>query len=80
MRRAAVDWVLYKDHDNIKLRRIGADAEVWIFGPSDPTEIGSFESVCSILNIPTDVIQDKISKMTETQARNLRGMEFGDEW
>jgi hypothetical protein len=80
MRRAAVDWVLYRDHDNIKLRRIGTDADAWIFSGENSLEIGSFESVCSILNIPSDVIQGKITNMTETQARNLRGMEFGDEW
>jgi len=79
LRRACVDWILYRDHDNIKLKKIGSDAGAWIFDDDD-SNIGSFLSVCSIINLPPSLIRKKITSMSEEEARRLRGMEFGDEW
>ena len=80
VRRAAVDWVLYKDHPNSKLSKLGVDADAWIFGNEDSHPLNSFESVCGMLDIEVGLIRLKVSSLTEEDARKLRGMEFGDEW
>jgi hypothetical protein len=79
IRRAAVDWVLYREHPNPKLVKLGLDADTWVFSFENDS-INSFESVCSILDIKASVIRDKITNLAEEDARKLRGMEFGDEW
>ncbi len=78
LRRAAVDYALYKDHPNIKLKKTGLDAQRWMYAPSNNNDINSFEVVCSILNLPVDLVRDKVENLTEDEARRLRGMEFGD--
>jgi hypothetical protein len=80
VRRAAVDWVLYKDHPNTKFRKIGNDAGFWIFQEEDENRLSSFCCVCDILGLDREFMRSKIKAMTEEQARCLRGMEFGDEW
>lgn len=82
LRRAIVDWVLYRNHDNVKLKKLGFSAEQWIFHsePDDGSDISSFESVCSMMGVTADFMRTKITALTEEQARRLRGMEFGDEW
>ena len=79
LRRAVVDWILYKSHSNIKLKKVGADAGAWIFDDEN-LGVGSFLSVCNIINLPPSLIRSKINNMSEEEARRLRGMEFGDEW
>lgn len=80
LRRAVVDWVLYRNHDNVKYKKIGFHAETWIFSPGTESEISSFESICSMIGVPASFMRRKIRELTEEQARRLRGMEFGDEW
>lgn len=79
LRRACVDWVLYKSHKSSKMRRHGKDAELWIFGSSSE-EVNSFNYVCEILDLKPESIRTKIRNMDEDTTRRLRGMEFGDEW
>lgn len=79
MRRAVVDFVLYRQHKSVKLRRIGRDADIWLFGPSSMSDFSSFVSICSYMNLPPSLLRDKIRAMTEEDARRLRGMEFGDD-
>ena len=80
LRRAAVDWVLYRAHPNVKLKKRGRDAELWIFNQESGDDISSFDSICSIMGISSEFIQARISRLTEGEARRLRGMEFGDSW
>ena len=80
LRRAIVDWILYRNHENVKLKKVGFNAETWLFGPDSDTDVSSFESVCSMIGVSTDFMRSKINTLTEEQARRLRGMEFGDEW
>lgn len=79
LRRAVVDWVLYKGHTDPRLNRFGEDAEYWLFIEPETADLNSFHSVCDILNLPPEVIRGKIRSMTELEVRRLRGMEFGDE-
>ena len=78
VRRATVDWVLYRNHKDPKLRKIGIEADAWIFGePSN--EFSSFEGVCDIIGLPVSLMREKVKNLTEEDARRLRGMEFGDD-
>ena len=79
VRRAAVDYVLYRDHTTTKLRKLGTDAESWIFSDEDES-LSSFVSVCDILDLEPDLVKTKIKNLREEDARRLRGMEFGDDW
>ena len=79
VRRATVDFVLYKGHESSKLRKIGADAEHWIFADSEE-DISAFIIVCEILDLDPDMVRSKITNLGEDEARSLRGMEFGDDW
>ncbi len=82
VRRAVVDWVLYKEHTTTKLRKLGQDADKWIFEDCDNSakDLTSFLAVCDILGIEPSVIRGRIINLSEEDARKLRGMEFGDEW
>ena len=79
LRRAMVDWVLYRDHADHRLAKFGDDAGSWIFGEARVDNINSFQSVCGTLNLDPELVQEKIKGMTEERVRRLRGMEFGDE-
>lgn len=79
VRRAAVDYVLYKEHEKTKLRKLGNDAEAWIFSEEGDT-LSSFTSVCDILDLDPGLVKSKIKNLCEEDARRLRGMEFGDDW
>ena len=75
-----MDWILYREHKNVKLKRLGTDAGIWIFGKNEEKKLSSFENVCDILGLKPDMIRDRVRDLPEEEARHLRGMEFGDEW
>ena len=80
LRRSIVDWVLYREHTSTKLRRLGREAEVWLFKDSDlNAPVSSFTTICTTLNLDPEVIRDRVRNLTEDEVRRLRGMEFGDE-
>lgn len=81
IRRAAVDWVLYRNHGSPKLQRLGQDADEWLFqGPQEPQDDpGTFASVCLSLNMRMEDVRDRIRAITEVDARHLRGLDFDDE-
>jgi DNA-binding FadR family transcriptional regulator len=81
IRRAAVDWVLYRGHSTTKLNKLGEDAHSWIFVEEDDDlrDQSSFASVCASLNIEVAAMRFKISSVTEEDARRLRGLDFDDE-
>lgn len=81
VRRAAVDLVLYKDHDTLKLRKLGEDAHDWIFenDPPDESEHCSFLAVCSALNVDPATLRERILLVTEEDARRLRGLDFQED-
>ena len=81
IRRAAVDWVLYRSHPSPKLRQLGEEAGAWLFdGPEEPQDAtGVFASVCQSLNIEMAEMRNRIRAISEADARKLRGLEFDDE-
>ncbi len=80
VRRATVDWVLYNEHESLKLKKIGADAGQWLFHDESEDHICSFKIVCDCLGLDPDLVRSKVTSISEEDARRLRGMEFGDEW
>ena len=81
VRRAVVDWVLYREHSATKLRKLGQDADKWIFDEEqEQIDLTSFITVCDILNLCPSTVRGRIESLSEEDARKLRGMEFGDEW
>jgi hypothetical protein len=64
-----------------KLGRLGEDAHKWIFLEEDEElkETSSFASVCSSLNIEVAAMRERISSVTEEDARRLRGLDFDDD-
>ena len=80
MRRAVVDWVLYREHEDPKLSKLGKSADDWLFLQEAAREdLGTFHSLCEIMNLPPSLVRERILNMTEEDARRLRGMEFGDD-
>lgn len=81
LRRAAVDLVLYRDHESPKLRKIGDSAQEWIFCDADDAleDPCSFAYVCHGLNLDTESMRSRILAVSEADARRLRGLDFDDE-
>lgn len=73
IRRAAVDYSLYYAHDIQKMNKLGEAAHNWIF--SDTSE---FVELCTSLGINHLVVRQYVLKLTEEDARALRGLDFSD--
>ena len=79
LRRASVDYALYCDHENARLRRLGDDAAEWLLLDCYDGEVfNSFLAVCDNLGLTPSVIRKAALTLTEENARKLRGMEFDD--
>jgi hypothetical protein len=74
VRRAAVDHVLYSGHPQVKLAKIGAEADDWLFKDNK-----DFNALCDTLGVDPAVIRRRIHAMSEDEARSLRGLDFDDE-
>lgn len=76
-----MDWVLYRDSSSPKLRKLGDDAEDWLFRhhEGDEEDTGSFYSVCQSINMSMESVRERIEAITEEEARRLRGLDFDDE-
>lgn len=77
IRRAVVDSVLYNEHKDEKLQKVGKDAADWL--SSEDTADGSFEAVCCLLGLDSGALRGLISRMSESDVRHLRGMNYGEE-
>lgn len=78
VRRAAHDWILYRTHDRLQLRRIAEDAYIWLFeeSPSHPwtrirnangTNLTSFLTICDLLELDPKFVRERIRSMTVKQ-------------
>jgi hypothetical protein len=76
LRRAVVDYVLYKDHENLKMRRLGEEAAEWIW--SDAEGGSSFDHICNSMNLPPELVRQRVEGMTVEYVRTLRGLGFDD--
>lgn len=75
VRRAAYDWVLYRDSTKIPYRELAHDAYQWIFveEPTSPSwryrveeerEFTGFVSICEMLEIDPEVMRERLRELT----------------
>lgn len=78
IRRAAHDWILYRTHDRLQLRKVAEDAYIWLFeeGPGHPwsriraahdNNLTSFSTICDILELDPKFVRQRVRAMTPKQ-------------
>ena len=74
IRRAAHDWVLYRQHTRLPLKQIAQAAHVWLFeeGPGypgwearekTPYHMTAFVNICAELDIEPDAVRQRVLRM-----------------
>lgn len=71
--RAAWDFALYRDSDDLRLQKLAEDAEKWLFKPSKLPN--SFENICSHLDLPIDKLRAYARRMTKDDVRKMEYLE-----
>jgi hypothetical protein len=71
--RAAYDFALWKESDDLRLRNYAKDAERWLFGDSGLSN--SFDRICEVLNIDGARIRKYAKELTRDQVKKLEFME-----
>lgn len=69
--RATYDYALWRNSDDIRLRRFADDAARWLFDPSDPDLELSFENICFAFDFPVDKIRKKTRALTREDVKKL---------
>lgn len=74
IRRAAHDWVLYRQHDRLHLKQIAEDAFIWLFEEEpghhwatmrkeEDRHITGFINICEELDLDPEVVRAHVRKM-----------------
>lgn len=74
LRRAAHDWVLYRQHDRLELKEIAERAYVWLFeeGPGHPwwklrekegRQITSFLAICDTVDLTPEMVRSRVREL-----------------
>lgn len=80
IRRAAFDWVTYRDSTRLNKKSIAHDAYIWLFveGPGHPDwkerdglYIFSFLGICEVLGLEPDYMRGCIRKLTFQHIQNI---------
>lgn len=69
--RAAYDYALWRNSDDIRLRRFAEDAARWLFDSSDPDLELSFENICFAFDFPVEKIRKKTRTLTREDVKKL---------
>lgn len=80
VRRAAHDWVLYRMSSRMDQRELAHDAYVWLFEEDEnhpwaeirkreDTEMMSFLSICSIIDVDPEFAREKIRRLTQRDVK-----------
>ena len=75
LRRAAYDWVLYRDSTRLEHQQLAADAHFWLFEEKDDhpswdtridegKQLTAFHSICEELDLDPDVVRDAVRNLT----------------
>jgi hypothetical protein len=78
IRRAVVDWVLYRRSMDVRKRRLYLDADEWLFG-GDESEIGSFIVLCNHLDMEPCFVRKIVKSLTSEDLRKLRRSNLFDD-
>lgn len=76
LRRAVLDWTLYKDSESLRERKTYWNAHNWLF--SDVEEFPSFVVLCHHLGADPDFVRERLLELTPEEVRALRGVDFGN--
>lgn len=82
VRRAAYDWVIYRNNRRLAHRKVAQDAYVWLFleGPGHPDWIErgregwsffSFISICEALDLDPGSVRQHIRKLTPRRIQSM---------
>lgn len=71
--RAASDWVLYRESDNINMKRWAVDARKWLFEPS--SLFNSLESVCFMFDLELKQVRKFANDLTRDQVKKMEFLE-----
>jgi hypothetical protein len=69
--RGIVDWVLYRQADNVKKQQIWEDAHHWIFQDA-ARGLGSFSMTCDILGLEPRKVRRRMWTLTSDEVDQLR--------
>lgn len=69
--RAAYDYALWRNSDDIRLRRFAEDAARWLFDSSDQNLELSFENICFAFDFPVEKIRKKTRTLTREDVKKL---------
>jgi len=83
IRRAAFDWVLYRNSNRMSKRKLAQDAFIWLFVEdsnhpnwqlrieNDGCPITSFIGICDALDLDPEMIREGIRRLTPTRIKAL---------
>lgn len=71
--RAAFDWVSYRDSTKLELRKEAEKAYKWLFESS--LLFNSFENVCSIVDLPPDMMRYWVRSLTREHVAKIEHLE-----
>ena len=82
IRRAIIDWVLYRGARDIRKRRLFQDANAWIF--EDDRDLfdeqgTTFKAACAVLNVGPESIRIRVRCIEREQLIELRRAYSGHE-
>lgn len=63
IQRAAYDWVTYREHPKLSMRKLAEQAYTWIFEPS--AMFNSFNNACRYAGRNPEQVRDRIRHMTK---------------
>jgi len=71
--RAAYDYALWKDSDDLRLRKFATDAAKWLFEES--TLDNGFDSICQLARLPCEKLREWARKLSRDQVRKFEFLE-----
>ena len=77
IRRAVLDWTLYKGSENLKDRKAFWSAHNWLFS-DDEGEFPTFVVLCQYLGVDPNYLRERVLSLTPQEVRALRGVDFGN--
>lgn len=71
--RAASDWVLYRESENLNLKRWAVDARKWLFEPA--SLFNSLETICFLFDLDLIRVRKFATNLTRDQVKKMEFLE-----
>lgn len=75
-RRAIVDYILYRKEQDARLRKMGIDAEKWLFGENNNPHLFSFSTSCCVLELDIDAVREFVKGLGPDDVLRMKGLLF----